>query len=1265
MEDQKIAIVAAEGYFPSAHSVDELWNNIRSGLESGIIFTSDELEAAGIPRHIAERSDFVRRRPILERCELFDADFFGYSALEAEALDPQLRLLMQSAYHVLEEAGGVDRSKRLRTGTFVGVSQSRYLEEHLMRSNRHGSAFGFDYLQMINRKDSAATLVAYKLDLGGPAISVNTACSTSLLAVHLACNSLLGYECDVALAGGAAISSFGPDGVLYVPGGILSKDGRCRPFSADADGTIDGSGVAVVGLKRLEDAQRDGDRIYAVILGSAANNDGADKVGYTAPSVRGQTRVILDALALSGVEPDSIGYLEAHGTGTRLGDPIEIRALTQAYRRFTDRTNYCYLGSIKANIGHLGAAAGVTGLIKAALVVQSGEIPPLVNFVEPNPDLALESSPFRVPTETTALPPQHAPRRAAVSSFGIGGTNVHAIVEEPPRTDPLGGHASSDMRFELCLLSAKSRGALESTSRAIAAYLPPMTDVRLDHLAATLADSRSHMPWRRFEVVESVGQLTESWAKPTDSLAAHGSARSRVAFLFPGQGSQHVGMAMDLYARWKPFAEAFDEVSSLVKLHSAIDLLALIQCGDELALTSTETAQPALFAVSVALAKAWRTLGVEPDQLLGHSVGELAAACIAGVFSMQDAVRLICARGRVMQSATPGDMMAVALDEDTLAGKLVEGVELAVINGRSSCVVAGPKEKIERLQETFASEGIHTRRLHTSHAFHSASMAEAATELAEIARTVRLSPPSIPIVSSVTGQTLTAEQACSPDYWGRAVRAPVQFARSLQTLLAVGIDVALEVGPGTTLTSLVRAEGFSWHAIASQPHPALAARQAAEGAGDKAFLRAAGELWTLGVPVDTTSLVPKQADFSRVALPGYVFESKRYWVEAGSGKATNDTAAEQPIDVASPVALQRVALKPVILTGSTAPSAESAARHSELPLEEALLLLMGRAKGDRPCVLANFDQPVNREAAARFAAAMTAEHDVIVLDGRPFALALDTPVPKGLVTIALRQMVGVPDAWQDALRKRFPASASATPLNLIRLAGAADSMAMSLGRLEAGEGAWLFVDEPDLPAAERLQRLVRARAHLAACGVPDATWLALGGDTPPSLPQNLLDLLDALVPFDGAAYVAIARSPAHPTFSPEDPSKDTAMQNATTAREANVNDHADMRKTIQSIWSKVLGRADVGYDDNFFELGGNSLWALQIVSQMNEAFGCEIHLSELLNSATINEIATLVEHRLLSAVDDDELDSLLSELGDLSEEEMRRILAEVSESGPA
>ncbi|WP_137938615.1 type I polyketide synthase [Chitinivorax sp. B] len=1283
----EIAVVGMDGVFPMAADVAALWSHLLAGRECITDFTDETLLAAGVDPSLLADPSYVKRRPLVGAVDQFDARFFGFTEIEAEALDPQLRLMMQCAYHAMEEASATNDTTRLRTGVFAGLRHSRYLEQHLLFSERHLESLGSDYLQMINRKDSAATLLAYKLNLGGPAISVNTACSTSLLAVHLACNSLLTFECDVALAGGAALPAFAPEGQHYVPGGFLASDGRCRPFSDGADGTIDGAGVGVVVLKRLEDALRDGNRIHAVILGSAANNDGSDKVGYTAPSVNGQVRVITDALEVAGVSPDTIGFVETHGTGTKLGDPIEVRALTQAYRQYTQRRGFCYLGSVKANVGHLGAAAGVAGLIKAVLVLREGQIPPLTHFIKPNPQLQLDTTPFSIPTSVVPFMDGEGPRRAAVSSFGIGGTNVHVVLQRAP--DQAEPEAQSTLPI-LLVLSAKSPAALAKTAQAVASHLAGLSDAELRGVAASLLQGRSQSSYRHAMAVASMEDAAKRFANVGSALQPVGINAPEVAFLFPGQGAQHEGMTLALCDHFPVFAKALAEVVDLVQQYGGFDLMAMINATSPDLLTQTAHTQPALFATEYALAQLWQSLGVKPAVLLGHSIGELTAACVAKVMSLSDAVRLVCARGRFMQAAPGGAMLAVSMTASDLTRQLPESVEIAVINGQSACVAAGPVDAIDRLAVQLESARIGHRRLNTSHAFHSASMEGAAAAFQLLVTEIQLAPPQIPIISNVTGDVLSDADATSPAYWALQLRSTVQFAQGLQSVANQSVAMVLEVGPGNVLTSLARSELRAMTCIASQPN---AARR------EKALLTlmaAAGELWVRGVTVDLAKVSQLAPTTQQVGLPGYCFERQSYWVPASAAKPAPvlPAALGQPVGVieclpllgqvaratAEPTVqlvhqrpdlaamlvaeLQQVGcqvrlldiadlsstrLDPALPTLLLDTSADgdvrdqlgawaqawpmTVLRHTTMVTEEALLV---------DGMTADFSKVTNCRAVATHCARSAPAKPVMLLDGTSLAIRTGA-VDARHESVALAGWQGVPESWLAQLPVDTASFSSTPQWTIWALTGQ-----ITPSELDWPEGRhWLLVDSADLPSGLRARRLHAARQALLTANAASVRWLILQQPLVQLTPAKLMEAVKLSLVGEQSIYLHLQKEEVAmslPHASTGAPQIEAAV------------DLSDIPAVITGIWTKVLGIEQVGPHDNFFDLGGNSLWALQIVSKVNAAFGCEIHLSELLGAATVTDLAALVEKRLLSTVDEGELDALLSELGDLSPEEIHQLL---------
>jgi phthiocerol/phenolphthiocerol synthesis type-I polyketide synthase E len=889
MTGVEIAIVGMAGRFPDAPDVEAFWRNIRDGVESVRRFDDETLRARGVPADLLADPGYVRAGVVLEDMDRFDAGFFGYSPRDAEQLDPQQRLFLETAWQALEHAGYSGAAPAL-TGVYAGSGASLYLLRHLLpmvdwRASDVSSLLG---LMNGNDKDSLATRVAYKLDLRGPAVSVQTACSTSLVAVHLACRGLLNYEADMALAGGVWLNLLQEGGYRYQPGAILSPDGHCRAFDAEAAGTVLGSGAGIVVLKRLADALADGDTIHAVIKGSALNNDGAAKVGYTAPSVDGQAEAILAAQAMAEVSADSIGYVETHGTGTTLGDPIEIAALTQAFRAGTQRRGYCAIGSVKTNIGHLDAAAGVTGLIKAALALGHKTLPPSLNFREPNPQIGFAESPFYVNTEARPWPASGAPRRAGVSSFGMGGTNVHVILEEAPAPSAAAAAAREDAGLRLLVLSARSATALDAAAERLAAHLRQHPQQALADVAHTLRAGRERFAHRAVALARDPADAARVLASRAPDAFFSGqvlSERPTLAFLFPGQGAQHLDMGRALYEREALFRETLDRCCALLAPHLGLDLRELLfAAADESAaaarLEQTAITQPALFAVEYAMAQLWMSWGVQPDALLGHSIGEYVAACLAGVFSLEDALALVAARGRLLQATARGAMLAVSLPEAELCARMPAGCDLAAVNAADLCVLAGPSAAIEAAERDLADRGVAVRRLHVSRAFHSALVEPMLGEFETLLARVALGAPRIPFVSNLSGRWITAEEACSPDYWVRHVRGTVRFADGLGELLGKPDRILLEVGPGETLSALARRhpQAGARPVLATQCHPQRRALNAEQPA------RCLAQLWLSGVAIDAAGLFGGERP-RRVPLPTYPFERQSYWIAAPSGEA--------------------------------------------------------------------------------------------------------------------------------------------------------------------------------------------------------------------------------------------------------------------------------------------------------------------------------------------------------------------------------------------
>jgi amino acid adenylation domain-containing protein len=923
----EIAMIGMAGRFPGASSIEQFWQNLRDGVEAVSFFSDDELLAAGVDPAMLNHPNYVKAGVLLENIEQFDASFFGYSPREAEIMDPQHRLFLECAWEALERAGYDSEKYDGAIGVFAGAGASSYFY-NLMSHPEIIEAVGGIQLAIGNDKDHLPTHVSYKLNLHGPSVAVQTACSTSLVAVHMACRSLLDGECRMALAGGVAIHDTEKAGYVYQEGGIGSPDGHCRAFDAAAQGTISGSGVGIVVLKRLTEALADGDFIHAVIKGSAINNDGSAKVGYTAPSVEGQAEAIRAAQISAGVDAESISYIEAHGTGTRLGDPIEIAALTRVFRESTEKKGFCAIGSLKTNLGHLDTAAGVAGLIKTALALEHRSIPPSLHFEQPNAALDLDNSPFYVNKDLSGWQTESGPRRAGVSSFGIGGTNAHVIVEEAPAVEPSG----SSRPFHLLMLSAKTSSALEQATANLAAYLEQHTEANLADVAYTLQAGRKTFSHRRVMVCREVDDARDGLSKldPERVFTFKGEAAARnVVFMFPGQGAQYVNMGRELYVRESVFREQVDACCETLKPRLGFDLRDVLYPSEDVAvdaatlLRQTHVTQPALFVIEYALARLWMAWGINPSAMIGHSIGEYVAACLAGVFSLEDALSLVALRGKLVQSLPEGAMLSVPLPEDKLRGMLSERLSVAAINGPSLCTVSGPVEAIDELQQRLALKSVDCRRLQTSHAFHSQMMAPVIAEFNDHMKRLRLKAPKIRYVSNVSGTWIKASDATDPVYWARHLRQTVRFADGARELLKDANATLLEVGPGRTLSAMVRplARETGQVLINSLRHPND------PGTDEEFLMGALGRLWLTGAQINWSSFYALESRH-RLPLPTYPFERRRYWVEwqkPAAGQGVHDDVPRRKPDVADWFYLPfwKPSLPPVVTVANEAAGASS------------------------------------------------------------------------------------------------------------------------------------------------------------------------------------------------------------------------------------------------------------------------------------------------------------------------------------------------------
>ncbi|MCW3842672.1 amino acid adenylation domain-containing protein [Micromonospora yasonensis] len=871
-----IAVVGLACRFPGARTVEEYWHNISAGVESVQEFSVEEMLADGADPTRLDDPAYVRAGTYLPGVDQFDAAFFGFTPREAQTLDPQHRLLLECAWHALEHAGYDPSGHPGRIGLFAGSGRSSYLLDHLSSHPELLSSIGEHQLSLSNDKDFLLSRVAYKLDLTGPAVTVATACSTSLVAVHLGRQSLLAGESDLVLAGGVSVFPAQRRGYLYHDGGIYSPDGHCRPFSADARGSIESSGVGIVALKRLEDAVADGDTVYAVIRGSAINNDGARRTGYTAPGVDGQVEVVSSALAAAGVDPRSVSYVEAHGTGTSLGDPIEVTALTEAFRRATDDRGFCALGSVKANIGHTDAAAGVAGLIKTVMALWTRTLPPTINVSRPNPAIDFAASPFYL--NDSARPwLGDGPRRAGVSSFGMGGTNAHVVLEEPPAT-PATPPPVPATGPQLLAVSARTVESLDRQTRRLRDFLDAHPEADLGDVAANLG-RRQSMTHRRFVVAADRADALLALDSPQRRFTGtHPGGRRPLVFAFPGHGAQHVAMGAGLYRAEPTYRAVVDECAELLRDDLGLDLRTLL-CpppdGRERAerlLARPALIQPALFVTEYALARSLLARGVAPDLMVGHSLGEYVAACLAGVFSPADALRLVSARGALVERTPAGAMLAVSLPEAAVTGLLGTGLALAAVNAPELCVVSGAPEEVEELRQRLTGDGVDCRPLRVTRGYHSPLLDPVLDEFAEHARRVDFREPERPYLSNLTGGPVAPGQVTDPGYWVRHLREPVRFAESA-ALLAEQDVVLAELGPGHALGGLARLAGLKpGQVVAAMRHPRSDADDLVT------MLDAVGRLWLSGVPVDWTRCHggPRR----RLALPGYPFERQRYWVDA-------------------------------------------------------------------------------------------------------------------------------------------------------------------------------------------------------------------------------------------------------------------------------------------------------------------------------------------------------------------------------------------------
>ncbi len=883
-----IAIIGMAVRMPGALNVEEFWENLRTGTESISLFTKEEMLEAGFSPEIVNHPNFVAAKGIMENAEMFDANFFGISPREAELMDPQHRVLMECAWSAMEDAGYIPDQYPGRIAVFTSAGMNTYLPFNLMSNPELLEQVGGFELSIYNDKDFVPTRIAYSMNIKGPAIDIGTACSSSLVSTHIACQQLLTYQADMTIVGGITIHLPQKMGHIHEPGAAYSPDNHCRPFDSTPSGLIDGNGAAVIILKRLEDALKDGDKIHALIKGSAINNDGSDKVGYSAPSVNGQAEVILEAQAVADIDPSTISYIEAHGTSTPLGDPIEVAGLTQAFRVHTDKTGFCGLGSVKSNIGHVDKAAGLAGLVKTTLALEHELIPPSLNWKQPNPKLQIEKTPFYVVDKPTEWKRSNQPRRAGISSFGVGGTNAHAILEEPPilKSTP------SPRAKQIITLSAKTKQSLEDYIHNLSSHLSKNPNLDLADVANTLARGRKAFSQKLAITCSDIDEAIEllKSEKPSEEKYS-----LEPIFMFTGQGSQYAGMGEALYRQEQAFKDAIDQCAEILDPLLGLDIRTILFPVDsekDIAnrrMQETSITQPCLFSIEYAVAKLWMHFGITPSAMIGHSLGEYVAACLAGVFSLENALKLVIKRSQLMQEMLPGSMLSTPLPSQSIREdfkRLNLNLEIAAENSADLCVASGPTDLITQYQADLESRGIGCQILKTSHAFHSSMMEPMLTSFEKELSDVQLQEPSIPFISNLTGTWITKKEAVTPQYWCAHLRNSVLFSQGIKSLVnAIEHPLFIEVGPGKTLSQLTQLNLSSANiSIINSLPQAFEKKNASEF-----FIDSLAKAWIKNQSIHWDAYYENE-DRLKVSLPTYPFERTKYWIEPR--KASTSKQAE-------------------------------------------------------------------------------------------------------------------------------------------------------------------------------------------------------------------------------------------------------------------------------------------------------------------------------------------------------------------------------------
>jgi acyl transferase domain-containing protein/thioesterase domain-containing protein/NAD(P)-dependent dehydrogenase (short-subunit alcohol dehydrogenase family)/acyl carrier protein len=892
LDSADVAVVGLSVRLPGANDAREFWTNLRGGVESIQRLSDEDLVRAGEDSAALHDPNYVRAAATLDRLELFDAGFFGFSKREASVLDPQHRHFLEVCYEALEDAGIVPAAFPGAIGVFAGSGMNSYMPYNLFTNPELMRSMGLFLVRHTgNDKDFLTTRVSYCLNLKGPSVNVQTACSTSLVAIHQACQSLLAGECDIALAGGVTIELPHGRGYHYEEGEILSPDGHCRPFEARSKGTVFGSGAGVVVLRRLRDAVENGDSIRAIVKGSAVNNDGNRKVGYLAPSVEGQAECVVEALEVAGLGARQISYIECHGTGTPVGDPIEMAALLQAFSRSTTDRAFCGVGSVKSNIGHLDTAAGIASFVKVVHMLEHEELAPTLHFEKPNPQIDFPATPFFVVGQNRRWPRADAPRRAGVSSLGVGGTNAHVIVEEAPRREK-----ASEKSRGLVVLSARSQASLDRHAAALSRHLEAHPELELSEVSSTLLYGRKRFPFARVLAAASTGEAVALLRAPDATRVFDVRAEAEelpVVFLFPGGGAQHANMARDVYESEPVFRAAVDECLAILKKRENLELRALMfpAAGEEEAasreLERPSLALPALLTIELAFARLLDSWGIRPSAMIGHSLGEYAAAHLAGVLSLESALGILCCRGRLFEKVKKGGMLSVALPREKVEPLLANGLSIAAVNAPELCVVSGENAELDALERRLGAEDVQVRRLHIDVPAHSPLLEPILAEFREYLASVPLAAPKLPYVSNLTG-AFVAEKDLSREYFVRHLRNTVRFSEGLAAVLAAHpAAVLVELGPGQTLTSLARLQPARTPRHAAVP---LSPHVKDPTPHDVFLSTSIGRIWAHGGALNLEAFAGARRI---VPLPATPFEHERHWIEPGTGYFMARAASEE------------------------------------------------------------------------------------------------------------------------------------------------------------------------------------------------------------------------------------------------------------------------------------------------------------------------------------------------------------------------------------